>query len=96
MVRRRSTVRFRNGALDQDDNSNASNSAGGHSGGQVNVLRPYAQMLAGSSSSALAPLGAVRCLPLRCPVRGKPSRASAGRFAARSVLTVCSCLERAI
>ena len=47
MVRRRSTVRFRNGAPDQDDNSNVSNSGGGHSGGQVNVLRPQAQMLAG-------------------------------------------------
>ena len=54
-------------------------------------------MLAGSSSSALALLSRRRAvLVAAMPVRGKPSRVSAGRFAARSVLTVCSCLERAI
>jgi hypothetical protein len=40
MVRRRSTVRFRNGAPDRGRNSNGSNgsnSVGGHSGGQLHL-----------------------------------------------------------
>jgi hypothetical protein len=81
MVRRRSTVRFRNGAPDQDDNSNASNSAEGPFRGPSDVLGRQTQMPAGRSSSAIAlRLRAVPRLPPRCPVRGKHSRASTGRI----------------
>ena len=50
MVRRRSTVRFRNGAPAQSNNSNIRKSPGGHSGGQLDPVPAKPKNRAGNPS----------------------------------------------
>jgi hypothetical protein len=69
MVRRRSTVRFRNGAPAQGSNSNILNLLGGHSGGQVDPVPAKAIVVSASRLFLAAELCASGgCLDLLdCP-----------------------------